>query len=447
MDAATNELLTRVGPGTPMGEVLRRHWFPIAGASEFETQRVKAIRLMGEDLVLYRDLSGTFGLTERQCAHRRADLSYGFVEKCGLRCNYHGWTYDETGQCVAMPFEDTVAPQAKYKDKIRIAAYPVRAHAGLLWTYMGPTPAPELPDWEPFGWSNGFRQIVITELPCNWLQAQENSIDPVHFEWMHMNWSRRQEDEEAELGPRHMQVAFDEFEHGLIYRRIREDLSDKHPMWTVGRVCLWPNAFFLGDHFEWRVPIDDENMLSIGWMFNRVPNEMEPFVQESVPAWRGPLVDSATGRWHCKHVMNQDFVAWVGQGTIADRTKEKLGLSDRGIQMLRKLLLKDIDAVARGEDPKGIVRDPALARNIELPTAERKLLVEGTSLEGFIAHPMFGHQLHEFMFQAGQPRPVWEAFCAAMGIDPDSPAAPRPVTARYGVGLPHERAVAQESSQ
>ena len=85
MDAATNELLTRVGPGTPMGEVLRRHWFPVAGVSEFDTQRVRAIRLMGEDLVLYRDLSGTFGLTERQCAHRRADLSYGFVEKSGLR--------------------------------------------------------------------------------------------------------------------------------------------------------------------------------------------------------------------------------------------------------------------------------------------------------------------------------------------------------------------------
>ena len=92
MDAAQNELLTRVGPGTPMGEVLRRHWFPVAGESEFDEQRIKPVRLMGEDLVLYKDLAGAFGLIERQCAHRRADLSYGFVEKCGLRCSYHGWT-------------------------------------------------------------------------------------------------------------------------------------------------------------------------------------------------------------------------------------------------------------------------------------------------------------------------------------------------------------------
>ena len=433
MDAAQNELLTRVGPGTPMGELLRRHWFPVAGVSEFDTDRVKAIRLMGEDLVLYRDLSGNFGLVERQCAHRRADLSYGFVEKCGLRCNYHGWAYDATGQCVEMPFEDTVVPQAKYKDKIKLTAYPVRAHAGLLWTYMGPSPLPELPDWEPFNWTNGFSQIVISELPCNWLQAQENSIDPVHFEWMHMNWGRRQEDENAALGPKHLQVGFDEFEYGLIYRRLREDLSDQHPMWTVGRVCLWPNAFFLGDHFEWRIPIDDENMLSIGWMFNRVPTEQEPYEQGPIPTWRGPIVDPATGRWHSRHVMNQDFVAWVGQGTIADRTKEKLGLSDRGIQMLRKQLLADLDAVARGEDPKGIIRDPAKAKNIALPVAERDLLVDGVPLEAYLRHPMFGHHFHEFLFQAGQPRAVWVNFCAAMGIDPDQAATAQPVTARFGV--------------
>ena len=433
MDAAQNDLLTRVGPGTPMGEVLRRHWFPVAGVSEFNTQRVKAIRLMGEDLVLYRDLSGNFGLVERQCAHRRADLSYGFVEKCGLRCNYHGWAYDQTGQCVEMPFEDTVVPQAKYKDKIKIAAYPVRAHAGLLWTYMGPSPAPELPDWEPFGWANGFRQIVISELPCNWLQAQENSIDPVHFEWMHMNWGRRQADENAELGPKHLQIAFDEFEHGLIYRRLREDLSDQHPMWTIGRVCLWPNAFFLGDHFEWRIAIDDENMLSIGWMFNRVPREAEPFVQGEIPTWRGPIADPETGRWHSKHVMNQDFVAWVGQGTIADRTKEKLGLSDRGIQLLRKQLFADVAAVAAGHDPKGVIRDPAKARNIELPAADRALLVDGAPLAVYAKHPMFSHHLHEFLFQAGQPEEIWLAYCAAMGIAPDGSVVPAPQTARFGV--------------
>lgn len=439
MDAAQNALLTQVGPGTPMGEVLRRHWFPIAGVSEFATDRIRAVRLMGEDLVLYKDLDGTFGLVERQCAHRRADLSYGFVEKCGLRCSYHGWTYDETGRCVQMPFEDTVAPQAKYKDKIRIKAYAVRPHAAMVWAYMGPAPAPELPDWEPFGWKNGFVQVVISEVPCNWLQAQENSIDPVHFEWMHMNWGRRQENEEAELGPKHLKIEFDEFDYGLIYRRMREDLMEKHGMWTVGRVCLWPNAFFLGDHFEWRVPIDDENMLSVGWMFNRVPNEREPYVQARIPTWRAPIVDPETGRWYSKHVMNQDFVAWVGQGVIADRTKEKLGLSDRGVQLLRRRLLDDIKTIERGDDPKGIIRDPDVARNIVLPAAERDLLIKGASLDAFTKHPFFGHHLYEFLFQAGQPQWVWDEYCEAMGIADDRPTLHQPVTARFGVALEPEK--------
>jgi 5,5'-dehydrodivanillate O-demethylase len=406
MDAAQNELLTQVGPGTRMGAVMRRYWLPIASVSEFATDRVKAVRLLGEDLVLYKDLSDRFGLVARQCAHRRADLSYGYVETCGLRCNYHGWAYDQSGQCVEQPYEDTVAPQAHYRDKIRILAYPVQTHAGLVWAYMGPAPAPLLPDWEPFGWTNGFVQIILSEVPCNWLQCQENSIDPVHFEWMHT----------AAHGPRHLNVAFDEFEYGLIYRRQREDLPTDHTMWTVGRVCLWPNAFFLGDHFEWRVPIDDENTLSVAWVFTRVPVEQEPYVQPSIPSWRGPVVDAATGRWITTHVMNQDFVAWVGQGRVADRTKEKLGLSDRGIQMLRRLLLADIAAVERGEDPKGVVRDPARNSNITLPIAERDLLVHGMTLEQMWRHPTFGAHLDHFIFQAGQPVEILAEFREAMGL-------------------------------
>ncbi len=423
MDAAQNRLLTEVGPGTPMGALLRRHWMPIAGASEFtEEKRVKPVRLMGEDLVLYKDLSGRFGLVERKCAHRRADLSYGFVENCGLRCNYHGWAYDQTGQCVEMPYEDTVAPKAKYKDKIKILAYPVREHAGMVWAYLGPLPEPELPNWEPFAWKNGFRQIIVSEIPCNWLQCQENSIDPVHFEWMHTNWSRRQSDPDSEHGPKHTKVGFDEFDFGLIYRRQRDDLPDDHPMWTVGRVCLWPNCFFLGDHFEWRVPIDDENTLSISWLFSRVPIDREPYVQEEIPTWHGPIKDPQTGRWISTHVINQDFIAWVGQGTIADRSKEKLGMSDRGIQMLRRQLLNDLASVERGEDPKGIIRDAAQNVSIELPTADRDLLVNGRTLAQLKAHPIYSKHLERFMFQAGQPDTVWRAYCEAMGLEPASRA-------------------------
>lgn len=412
-----NERLTRVGPGTPMGELLRRYWMPIGGASEFTSENnVQAIRLLGEDLVLYRDKNGTFGLVDRQCPHRRADLSYGFVEECGLRCNYHGWLFKEDGSCISQPYEDTAAPQLKFKEKITLKSYPVKVNGGLIWAYMGPLPAPELPNFEPFTWSNGFRQIAMAEVPCNWLQCQENSIDPVHFEWMHMNWGRRLESPDSEHGPAHKRVAFDEFELGFLYRRQRTDLPDDHAFWTIGRCCLWPNAVFLGDHFEWRIPIDDENTLSIAWLYNRVPKEQEPYEQKVVPTWRSDIKDPETGRWISSHIMNQDFIAWVGQGTISDRTKEHLGQSDKGVVMLRKRLQSEINVVEQGGDPKGVLRDPEEAKFVELPFIDRKLLREGATLAELRAHPLFGAHLDTFMFQHGQPQEVWDQYRDAMGL-------------------------------
>jgi 5,5'-dehydrodivanillate O-demethylase len=137
-----NRRLTEVGAGTPMGELLRRYWMPIAAESQFDETPIKAVRLMGEDLVLYRDMSGTYGLVDRHCPHRRADLSYGFVETCGIRCNYHGWNFDESGRCIEQPFEDIANPEAKFRDKVRINAYPVDARVGLIWADLGPAPAP-----------------------------------------------------------------------------------------------------------------------------------------------------------------------------------------------------------------------------------------------------------------------------------------------------------------
>jgi len=400
-----------------MGDLLRRYWMPIAAVSEFDSQSIKPVRLMGEDLALYKDLSGAFGLVDRRCPHRRADMSYGFVERCGLRCNYHGWLFDESGRCLEQPYEETAAPEAKFKDRVRIKAYPVQAHAGLIWAYLGPQPAPLVPNWEPFTWENGFVQIVFAEIPCNWFQCQENSVDPVHFEWMHMNWSVRLDDRLGPYSPRHLQLAFDEFDYGIVYRRIREGMSEADPMWTVGRVCLWPNALFTGDHFEWRVPIDDENTLSVTWAFSRVPKEREPYVQGRIPAWHGPVREPATGRWISSHIMNQDFIAWVGQGSNADRTQEHLGASDRGVIMLRKRFLRDLDAVAKGEDPKAVIRDPEVSRCVALPVAERKLLIEGLPLAELAKHPILGRQLTQgYPFQVGQPEDVRRAYEDAMGV-------------------------------
>lgn len=411
-----NRLLTQVGPGTPMGSLLRRYWMPIAGVSEFDSRATKPVRLMGEDLVLYKDLSGTFGLVDRRCAHRRADLAYGMVEQHGLRCNYHGWCFNQVGKCVEQPFEDTCFPGNKAKERVSIKSYPVQAKAGMLWAYMGPQPAPLLPDWEAFSWENGFAQVVISEVPCNWFQCQENSIDPVHFEWMHENWGKRLRTGDTALGPTHLKLEFDEFAHGFVYRRVKEDSGEDDDAWTIGRVCLWPNGFFLGEHFEWRVPIDDEHTLSVTWKYTRVPKGREPYVQQNIPTWYGPLTD-AQGQWIDTHVMNQDFLAWVGQGVIADRTQEHLGASDRGIVAIRRRFFEEMEAVAAGAEAKGTIRDPAQNIRVALPMMDRAQVIDGYTVEQILASPRMKLFYTTYIFQAGQPESVRQAFSQAMGIE------------------------------
>ena len=417
LTAEKNELLTRVGPGTPMGELLRRYWQPIGGASELDTNPIKPLRLLGEDLVVYRDLNGRYGLVDRHCPHRRADLSYGWVEEAGIRCSYHGWLMNETGRCIEQPYEDTTLPRPTAKERCATKAYPVKERAGLLWAYLGPLPAPELPEWEPFTWANGFREVVLADVPCNWFQCQENSIDPVHFEWMHDNWSTRLRGRDINDAPKHLKLKFEAFDHGFTYKRVREGQSEQDRYWTVGRVALWPNGFFLGSHFEWRVPVDDENTRNVSWFFVRVPKEREPYVQDRVPTWVSPIQDE-NGRWITSHVINQDIVAWVGQGRIADRTKENLRSSDIGIQMMRQRFYQEMETVAAGKDPGGVIRNPNQAQCIPLPNMAREINIEGIPLTEFDKHPQLMNRLKGFRHHAGQPPEVRRAFAEAMGIAP-----------------------------
>ena len=395
-----NRLLTQVGPGTPMGELMRRYWQPVAAVAELDDKPAKQIRLMGEDLVLYKDRGGTYGLLDLHCPHRRADLSYGIVEECGLRCNYHGWLWDETGRCLDQPFEETTRPDAHFKDRVTIKAYKVEAKGGLLWAYMGPDPAPCLWDWEVFH-ERGYKQVVFSDVPCNWLQCQENSIDPVHFEWLHSNWSRTLKGQTGPYSPTHLKVGFDEFEHGFVYRRVRADTTEDDELWTVGRTCLWPNCLYTGDHFEWRVPVDDDNTLSVGWFLDRVPGD-EPFEQERIPYWHAPIKDPETGRWISSHVMNQDFIAWVGQGESADRSQEHLGESDRGVIMIRRRFADDLKVIADGGDPKGLIRDASQNQRLYLPRTDRfnDGRPSGLSAAGEAPRP--------FVFLAGQPPEIAE---------------------------------------
>ncbi|MBV9120299.1 MAG: aromatic ring-hydroxylating dioxygenase subunit alpha [Chloroflexi bacterium] len=413
-----NAIISQTGAGTLMGDLLRRYWIPFAAVTELDDDPVKAVRLLGEDLVLYRDRDGHYGLLDRHCPHRRADLSYGWVEQCGLRCNYHGWIWDHLGNCTGQPFEEVAHPDGHFKDKVTIKAYKVEAKAGLLWAYIGPAPVPLVPTWEPFTWSNGFVQIVFSKIPCNWFQCQENSIDPVHFEWLHDNWSLELRGQSEPKPSRHLQVRFPEFEFGFQYQRIREGQPETDDLWTVGRVCLWPNALFTGEHFEWRIPIDDTNTLSVGWFYSRVPREMEPYHQDKIPYWYAPIKDEATGRWITSHVMNQDFVAWVGQGTVSDRWNEHLGESDRGVTLMRKRMLEAARTVAAGGEAPALVRDPERNRCIELPIVGRKRIRDGFSLEDVpqidpsLRPPYFPR---DFPFLAGQPEEIRQAYWHAMG--------------------------------
>ena len=384
-----NKRLTSVMPGTPMGELMRRYWHPIAAATELDVRPTKEVRLLGEDLVLYRDRSGTIGLIDRLCAHRRVNLAYGIPEEHGLRCMYHGWMYDETGQCIEQPFEETVHPPRvsrpgaepgssevvakSFKEKVKLAGYPVQELGGLVFAYLGPAPVPLLPRWEQLLWNNAVREICISELPCNWLQCQENSLDPVHNEWLHGYMGNVVRTGVHALSPgrgTHLKIGFDVFEHGIIKRRVEEGFTEEDDDWVEGHPIMFPNILLVGDEvrstFQFRVPVDDENTLHVSYyVWRPAPGAQAP-VQDVVPYRYVPLKDE-TGRYIVDILFNQDYMAWVTQGPVARRDLEKLGESDKGIIFFRKLLKENMAIVADGGDPMNTFRNPAENQSIRLP--------------------------------------------------------------------------------
>jgi 5,5'-dehydrodivanillate O-demethylase len=359
-----NRTLTQVGPGTPMGELLRRYWHPIAAVQELEDQPTKRIPLLGERLVLYKDLSGNYGLISAFCGHRLTDLSFGIVEQYGLRCFMHGWLYNEDGRCLEQPLETE-----PFLDEIKLSAYQIAIKGGMIWAYLGPEPAPLVPDWEPFSWEDGIVQIVFAPLPCNWLQCQENSIDPIDIELFH-NGLQQTLNGAPTPPPPSLQVGFDEFEHGFVYRRARKEEADTDAGWSIGRTCIWPNALFSGDtrscHFEWRVPMDDMNTMSVAWFIDRVaPGSRLPSEQRFFH-WYAPVKDEKNEVID-SHLINRSFVIWLHQEPIVDRTKEHLVESDQGVTLLRSKYFSQIALIADGGEPKSTIRDPDKNARVALP--------------------------------------------------------------------------------
>jgi 5,5'-dehydrodivanillate O-demethylase oxygenase subunit len=387
-----NVILTRVGRGTPMGELLRRYWHPVAPVLELRHPRVKPVRLLGEDLVLFAKPAGGYGLIARTCPHRGTDLSHGWVDEEQLRCPYHGWAFDDRGSCTEQPFEQADGSPG-FRDTVRLDAYPTASVGGLIWAYLGPDPAPLLPDFEPYSWTHGFAEIILTELPCNWFQCHENSVDPVHFEWLHTNWTAAQQAPDApRYGARHLSADFVEFEFGFVCLRevdegrvVVRPTSHSHSLAEGGMLCMWPHTLVTGKTIEWRVPMDDTHTLHITRQYSTLPDDAPPVHQEpdAIPYWYGPLTDPATGRLLTSHMLNREFAAWIGQGTVADRTKERLGRSDAGITLLRQRFLEEIDRVADGKDPAGTVRDHGQNSRIPLPVYRKSWYVDGMSREAY----------------------------------------------------------------
>lgn len=375
-----NELLTRVGPGTPMGELLRRYWHPVGVTTELDEEPTKAVRILGEDLVLYKDLKGRYGLIGRYCAHRRVDLTYGMPEENGLRCMYHGWMYDNTGQCTAQPFEETTLPGGRFKEKVKLRGYPVQVLGGLIYAYLGPQPAPQLPRWELLTMEGAvLRETFVTELPCNWLQTMENSVDPVHLEWLHGyygSYLAQRGVEKFGSGRRvssngtHKKIGFEIFDYGIIKRRVWSTGDDQADTWSTGHPLLFPNILQQGGGgkfiLQYRVPQDDHHTWHLEYAVYILPPDVAVPKQERLPVTHYPVYDER-GRLIIDDILTQDHAAWLAQGPVVDRELETLGGSDTGVVLYRKLLEEQIAVVQDGGDPLGTIRDPEKNDCVSVP--------------------------------------------------------------------------------
>ena len=360
LTAEENELLTRVGPGTPAGELLRRYWHPIAIAQELDDEHpTKFVRIMGEDLVLFRDKSGRTGLIGDHCTHRSASLVYGRVEERGIACAYHGWLYDCEGNILETPPERNDAIMRSVKAK----TYPVQIYLGLIWTYMGPLPAPFMTHYDSLFREDVHRYIVVHPvLDCNWFQAMENSVDPAHLQILHQ-WYPGKPGRVPESTTRGFTDDVETFEfyhtgYGIMKKRTyKNGRVDEHPL-------IFPNILRQGASTQFRTPIDDTHTIHIH-VFCKSAQDGDDMSDAFDPpvTYMEPYKDPADGlhpftHFKMHHVIPQDHMAWETQGPIADRSIENLSFSDRGVAFLRKVAREEIAKVQRGEDPISVSRDP-----------------------------------------------------------------------------------------
>lgn len=367
-----NEMLTRVGSGAPAGNLLRRYWHPVTPASELTEERPKKrIKILGEELVLFRNEDGSFGLLGEHCSHRGTSLYYGFLENGGLRCPYHGWLYDRTGKCLEQPFE----PNSRFRESVHHAAYPVQSLAGLLFAYMGPEPTPLLPRWDLLVREDGTRSISVHPiLNCNWLQAQENSVDPTHTYYLHAYTMQSKGIRQGSYHNRKIEkIDFEPFEFGIVKKRT---YAGERP--ELGHPMVFPNMLRTYKSMHFRVPIDDTHTQIFVVDFHPAEDG------KTKPSGEGPSVEYVTtkdekGEFHRETFNSQDEMAWETQGPVFDRTRENLGQSDRGITLFRKILREQIRIVQQGGEPMALVRDPEKNKIIQFISEEEKWVYDAES--------------------------------------------------------------------
>lgn len=359
-----NARLTEVGRGTPMGELLRRYWHPVGMAADAGATP-RAVKVLGEELILFRDGRGQAGLVYPRCCHRGTTLYYGKVEERGIRCCYHGWLFDVEGHCLEMPCEPN--PTGAQCQRVRQPWYPVEERYGLVFAYLGP-PAkkPLLPRYEclevlqPGEFVEADDSSIgsggITIAPCNWLQHFENVVDPYHVPILHGSFSGPQFVEQMNAFPK---VKFEYGRQGVKAISVRPGPAGKRfrrvteAVVPTLRVVANPRVAQYGmvESIGWTLPIDDTHYRIYVAGRVREKGELAKFKSR----YNGKTWAELTPEEHQK--FPGDTEAQVGQGAVTFHSEEHLMSSDQGVSMLRVLLQKQIDIVAAGGDPVGVAFD------------------------------------------------------------------------------------------
>jgi 5,5'-dehydrodivanillate O-demethylase len=273
---------------------------------------------------------------------------------------------------------------ARLRENAKTAAYPVEELNGMLFAYLGPEPRPLLPRWDGFVAEGSIRMLGRSLIPVNWLQAMENSLDPIHTEWLHghtYEFVKEQEGAKVAISARHEKIAFNEFAYGITKHRLLAGHSEDSDDWRIGHPVVFPNMLSVGNGdensryyaFQIRVPVDDTHTMHLWYTAYMPPKgvEVPPHLLDKVHVYEVPWQDE-NGEFIVDNIDGQDMMAWITQGAIADRTNEHLGGSDEGVAFYRKMLAREIKKVERGQDPIAVFRDAAQNQRIYLPNERKK---------------------------------------------------------------------------